>query len=120
MKKLSELSPNDYIVVNDIETGLMTKEAFLKIAHLPDFEFATICEAETVVQLFSWSYILEALADDMYDEWAENVYDDIKGIPALRDVERVMNKIFNSHPTYYEGRQLENDMVEHLSQQEVT
>jgi hypothetical protein len=112
--KLSELSNNTMLCVQMAgrDLGVMDKEDFLNSSEFLDMDkkdFTTIPEvtvADPLVARFDFDSILENLADEMYEDWKENVCD------ALKEVlnEEKINEVLANYPTYYEGERVEIDM----------
>jgi len=110
MKKLSELSMDTMLCVCLPESSdyfnLMEKAEFLQRNCEPESIF--IAEAE--VATFDWRVAIEWLEEDMHEDWTELVMNEIMATPELMAAEKLVNEMMRSHPTYYPGERVENDM----------
>lgn len=112
MKKLSEIEMDEYICAGDIETGVMTKEAYLESDYFLDWDGDKIYEAiPEVITKFDINSVIMDLAENNYEDWDEHVICDIDGNPEIRAVEKLINEIFEAHPNYYRGPEILNDML---------
>ena len=112
MKKLSELS-NDTLLCVELNSGenweLLDKSGFL-YSYTSHRGRLWIAEAENAT--FSWADVIERFEDDMHEDWAEIVMDDIRATPELVEAEKLINMLLHRHSTYYQGELVENDMRE--------
>ena len=55
-------------------------------------------------------YMLECESDDMYDSWAEELYEDIRNDPATVAFVELLNNCSKKRCTYYEDKEVVIDM----------
>lgn len=105
MKNLSELS-NDFELL--VETSndyiFMTKEEFLESEYYISNDKKWLWSAEKQTILFDLQDIIESIGEnDAYEDWASDVYDDLKDLPETQSFLNKVKEIFNRHPVYYPG-----------------
>jgi len=112
MKKLSELSNDTLLCVcnehSDAE-DVMEKVDFLKDVRRSQLHRVSM--ADELTERFAWMSAIEALEEDMHEDWTERVMDDIRAMPELVKAEKLVNEILRKNPTYYSGESVENDMM---------
>lgn len=114
MKKLSELSNDTRICVSYVnyDGDVMNKEDFFESdywkfrsqnkpkVYIADLEYAT----------FSFDNAFECLADEMYEDWQDDVERDFRGTDInLAEIEDKINEILHRHPSYSEGEAVDID-----------
>lgn len=112
MKLLSEIEMDDYIVVDNIENGIMTKEDYLNSDAYKNNEISELFETEINALQVSWRNIIEQFEDDQYYDWTEDVLNDIDSYPELKTALETLNGIFKRNPTYYESAPIINDLLD--------
>lgn len=100
-------------VGNDIK--IMDKEEFLESPFFLDYPiepFPTVTLAEKTVQKFDLYDVLEYIGQgDVYDCWESDVYMDLKDQPETLAFLKLVEEVFECRATYWEGEQIEIDML---------
>lgn len=113
MKNFEELKSYTIITVqcdDKADFKVMRKED-LKAEVLMGFYDAVkkmkVTIAEMQVQEFTFSNVINMLEDEMHDEWGADVINDMKNsLPDFENIEKMINDIFEMHPTFYEGEEV--------------
>lgn len=118
MKKLSELSNDTKLYISNSrgEDEVMTKEDFLKsiwFLNYPESEgLRYVAIANKEISKFNlWDVIERIGEDDTYESWDEDVYNELKDLPETKAFLEKVEKVFNDHPTYWDGEYVEIDML---------
>ena len=119
MVKLSSLPLNTMltVAVSDYEITVMDKEDFVQSDYFLDHPckpWPKVCVAVKQVQSFNLRdlrNLCENIGEEAYEDWDEHVYDDLKDAPETAAFLKLVERVFESHPTYYEGENVEIDMV---------
>lgn len=115
MKKLSELSDDTMLCVEhnyDGDIQVMTKEEFLDSAYYLDYPvepFPIVTIADKSIQTFDLGDIIYNMADEMHEDWDDDVICELKGTAGIAEFEALINEILERHPTYYEGEEVKID-----------
>lgn len=113
MKILSELSSDTMLAIrykND-ELEIVEKDNFLD-----DKEFHIkrgIKRVSTTIkcfQKFNLFNVLENLDEQIYDDWAFEVYRQIECVIDVEELETKINDIFETYPIYFEDEEIELDI----------
>jgi hypothetical protein len=117
--KLSDVNDSTKLCVSNMGDGdiaVMTKLDFLDSSQFLDMDkndketIPDISIAEPMTANFSFENVLENLADEMHEDWQEDVTYDLNKVLDLKEIEDKINKVFAKNPTYYEGTFVEIDM----------
>lgn len=82
---------------------LMTKDEFLQSDEWANYPY-NICEislADSEVMSFDLKNVIDQIGEDAYEDWNEQVWDDIKDAPETKTFLELINRIFSSHKVYY-------------------
>lgn len=113
MKKLSEL-PNGLMLVISIkgrDSQVMTKKDLLE-----DLDFwetrnevkPKVFIGDKVVAGFSFESAIESAADEMYEDWQQDVWYELAKLDIdFEAIEEAIQKVFSDHSTYYEGEEVD-------------
>lgn len=116
MIKLSELTMDTLLIVGGWVDNLevMDKQDFLDsdyFLNYPDEPFPIVTLAEKEILHFDLWDCIERIGDgEAYDGWDEDVYDYIKDQPETIAFLKLVKKVFESRPIYYDGESVEIDM----------
>ena len=118
MIKLSTLRSDTLLCVGnnyDGELRVMDKAEFLESAYFLDYPvepFPEVRLADPCVSTFDLRKTIERIGeDDTYEGWDEDVYDSLKNEPETKAFLELVKRTFEAHPTYYEGKLVEIDML---------
>lgn len=118
MKKLSELSMDTMLCVghqNDGEFDVMSKDDYLRSSQFIDYPaepFTSVCLADKSVLTFDLFDAIERIGDDSsYEDWDEDVYNDIKDLPETKAFLEKFKEVSERNPTYWEGEAVDIDMI---------
>lgn len=102
MKKITELKDDDLLVITpEGQDGIvMDKKEFLQSHYYLDKDKIAVSVAEERFADFDLGYALEALEDDMHEDWLGNVLDAIPKEVRER-IETEINSYLQKEPTYY-------------------
>lgn len=116
MKKLSELPEGIVLVIckNGSDLEVTTKKELLE-----DLEYfrsnvnsgIKVSIGDKTVAGFSFESAVEEASQEMYEDWTQDVWYEIEKLNIdLETIEAAIQKVFDEHPTYYEGEEVEIDM----------
>jgi len=118
MIKLSQLPDDTMLTVShryDGEIELMDKADFLQSAYFLDYPvepFPSVTLAVKQVQTFDLYDVIERIGeDDTYEDWDLDVYNDLRNAPETEAFLNLIHTVFERHPTFWEGKPIEIDMV---------
>lgn len=119
MVKLSSLPLDTMltVAVSDYEITVMDKEDFVQSDYFLDHPckpWPKVCRAVKEVQSFGLRdlrNLCENIGEEAYEDWDEQVYDDLKDAPETAAFLKLVERVFEAHPTYYEGEVVEIDMI---------
>lgn len=115
--RLSEL-PDDTILCigngyyGDLE--IMEKADFLKSEYFLDRPANSIPEvtiAEKQIATFDLRDIIQMIGDDMYEDWDEHIYFDLKDEPETKAFLDLVKRTLEARPSYYKGNLVEINMT---------
>ncbi|WP_333792024.1 hypothetical protein [Muricomes intestini] len=119
MEKLSELREDTMLTVQigNGDINVMSKKDFMNSSEYLDREpdlqredYPEVTIGVPQVADFSFEYALECAGDEMYEDWKTNVtYSLEKQGFDFKGIEKVINKVFAEHPTYYVGKLVDID-----------
>lgn len=121
MIKLSELNAEDYLTVQHVYDGdfsVMTKEEFMESSYYLDYPkepFPKVTKAIETTVYFNLYDIIKSLGDDeAYEDWIYDVWVDICSSLDVWKINKTIKKIFTAHPSYWEGEDIEIDILPEL------
>lgn len=111
MKKLSELSNDILLCVEIDEIYVMSKEEYMDSTFYldrdtEDNEDIRVCIANPVYATFDLQYALEALEDEMYEDWLDDVLGDIPN-EEKESIEKSINMFLHARPSYATGEEVD-------------
>lgn len=110
MKKLSEISKDTMLIImeNACDGVVMDKEDFLQSHYYIDKDYANVkvAIADEMYASFDLESALQSIGEDeMHEDWLENVMDKLSD--ARENIEKIINAVLETEPTYYDGEKLE-------------
>lgn len=115
--KLSELPDNTILCIgngyyDDFE--IMEKADFLRSEYFLDRPANSIPEvtiAEKQIGSFDLRTAIQMIGDDMYEDWDEHIYFDLKDEPETKVFLDLVKRTLEARPSYCKGRLVEIDMT---------
>lgn len=116
MKKLSEL-PEGIVLVTYKNGGNL--EVTTKKDLLENLEYfksnvksgMKVSIGDKTVAGFSFESAVEDASQEMYEDWTQDVWYELEKLNIdFKSVEAAIQKVFDEHPAYYEGEEVEIDM----------
>lgn len=119
MKKLSELDSDTMLTVqigDKSDFTVMTKEIFINSSeyldrgYVQDPDYPQVTIAEPIIANFSFDYAFECAGDEQHEDWKEEVTAELENAGFdFKKIEEQINKVFEVHPSYYEGDMVDID-----------
>lgn len=108
--KFSQLNNDELLFItfyNNDDPLVITKEDFIQdnINNVKHVHFAL---SDTMK--FDLKPIIDQIGEDAYEDWNEQVWDDIEDAPETKAFLEFINKVFNNHKVYYPGQQITMDV----------
>ena len=108
--KFSQLNNDELLFItlyNNDDPLVMTKEDFMQdtINNVHSVHFAL---SDTM--RFDLKQIIDQIGEDAYEDWNEQVWDDIENASETKEFLQFINKVFNNHKVYYPGQQITMDV----------
>ena len=118
MRKLTELPMDTMLAIERSDYDdlkIMDVHDFLSSEYFDNFPekpFPKVFLAESTREKFDLFNAIESICDGTtYDDCAEDVYNDVKDAPETAAFIKLLNEVFQRHPTYWEGEPVEVDIV---------
>lgn len=117
MKKLSELSDEIMLCVEsryDGDIEVMSKKDFLDSSYYLDFPaepFPKVTIGDRSTKQFDLQHIIYEMSDEMYEDWDEDVWGELKATLNVVELEATINAVLDRYPTYFEGEEVAIDIV---------
>ena len=121
--KLSDLNDSQLLIVERY-IGESTKHNYLKsIDVMSKYDFLMQdpqiynCKEKIKIFLaieekmkFNLRSVIESIGEDAYEDWDNQVYDDLMSQPETEAFLNKLKQVFNAHPVYYSGHNVEIDV----------
>jgi len=111
--KLNHISAETMLTVESCPMGyfgVMTKEIFLNSSFWLDIDhddkesIPIVTVAEKSIANLSFEQIIQREAEEMYEDWQDDVICALEKELDLKGIEEKFNKIFDKYPTWCEGK----------------
>lgn len=109
MKKLSELK-NDELVIVEYKGGTTEVIPAEDIHHCIEYnegyelEFYTAVEDAVCIDVET---LIEAFADEQYEDWDQDMYEELKDSPEAKAFVEVFNRAAQERATYHMGHKID-------------
>ena len=121
--KLSDLNDSQLLIVERY-VGESTKHNYLKVIDvISKYDFLMQdpqiynCKEKIKISLaieekmkFNLRSVIESIGEDAYEDWDNQVYDDLMSQPETEAFLNKLKQVFNAYPVYYSGHNVEIDV----------
>lgn len=122
MIKLSELNDEDFLTVKhvyDNDFSVMTKEEFMESSYYLDYPKEPFPKVTKAIESTAYFDLYDAIKsidydEDMYEDWIYDVWNDICSSLDVVKINKTIKEIFTAHPSYWEGEDIEIDILPEL------